>query len=90
MDGENIMENPMNQWDDLGGFSTPIFGRPPILQQLHPQTNKSGFNSSRGSGQWRNAFFESNRTEDRKTFRQNGLVNEKFEKTKVLGCPVGS
>ena len=37
MDGENIMENPMKQWDDLGGGSTPIFGRPPILQQLHPQ-----------------------------------------------------
>ena len=24
------MENPMNKWDDLGGFYTPIFGLTPI------------------------------------------------------------
>ena len=24
MDGENFMENPMNKWDDLGGF-LPLF-----------------------------------------------------------------
>ena len=26
MDGENNGSNPMNKWDDLGGFTTPIFG----------------------------------------------------------------
>ena len=28
MDGENFMENPMNKWDDLGGF--------PIIFWKHP------------------------------------------------------
>ena len=30
MDGENNGSNPIFQRDDLGGFTTPIFGLPPM------------------------------------------------------------